>query len=67
MRATIDAGARLVIPSEVRRQAGLRPGMALELRWRDGRIEIAPAPHSTHREARADELAQAGWTCIARR
>ena len=44
MRTTIDAAGRLVIPSEVRRQAGLRPGMPLEVRWRDGRIEIEPAP-----------------------
>jgi AbrB family looped-hinge helix DNA binding protein len=44
MRTTIDAAGRLVIPSAVRRQAGLRPGMPLEVRWRDGRIEIEPAP-----------------------
>ena len=44
MRTTIDAAGRLVIPSAVRRQAGLRPGMPLDVRWRDGRIEIEPAP-----------------------
>lgn len=44
MKTTIDAAGRLVIPSAVRRQAGLRPGMPLEVRWRDGRLEIEPAP-----------------------
>lgn len=44
MKTTIDAAGRLVIPKEVRRQAGLRPGMPLDVRWQDGRIEIEPAP-----------------------
>jgi AbrB family looped-hinge helix DNA binding protein len=44
MRTTIDAAGRLVIPKAIRRQAGLRPGMPLDVRWRDGRIEIEPAP-----------------------
>ena len=42
MKATIDSAGRLVIPKEVRREAGLRPGMRLEVRWREGRIEIEP-------------------------
>lgn len=42
MKTTIDAAGRLVIPSEIRRQAGLRPGTPLEVRWQDGRIEIEP-------------------------
>ena len=33
-----------MIPKEIRRQAGLRPGLPLEVRWRDGRIELEPAP-----------------------
>jgi AbrB family looped-hinge helix DNA binding protein len=44
MRATIDVAGRLVIPKEIRREAALRPGMLLEIRWRSGRIEIEPAP-----------------------
>lgn len=44
MRTTIDLAGRLVIPSELRRAAGLRPGIPLDVRWRDGRIEIEPAP-----------------------
>jgi len=43
MKTTIDAAGRLVIPRAIRRQAGLQPGMALEVRCRDGRIEIEPA------------------------
>lgn len=46
MKTTIDAAGRLVIPKEIRREAGLKPGMPLEVRWAEGRIEIAPAPLS---------------------
>jgi AbrB family looped-hinge helix DNA binding protein len=42
MRTTIDAAGRLVIPREIRRQAGLRPGTPLDVRWQDGSIEIEP-------------------------
>ena len=41
-----------MIPSEVRRQAGLRPGMPLEVRWLDGRIEIEPVPLRVRLERR---------------
>jgi AbrB family looped-hinge helix DNA binding protein len=44
MKTTIDAAGRLVIPKALRRQAGLEPGMRLEVRCRDGRIEIEPEP-----------------------
>lgn len=44
MKTTIDAAGRLVIPKEIRREAGLKPGMPLEIRWGEGRIEITPAP-----------------------
>jgi AbrB family looped-hinge helix DNA binding protein len=43
MKVTIDAAGRLVIPSEIRKQAGLRPGMQLNVRLREGRIELEPA------------------------
>lgn len=42
MVTTIDAAGRLVVPKEIRRQAALEPGMPLEVRWRDGVIEIEP-------------------------
>jgi len=44
MTTTIDASGRLVVPKEIRRQAGIRPNSRLEVRFRDGRIEIEPAP-----------------------
>ena len=44
MKTTIDAAGRLVIPQDIRREADLKPGTPLEVRWRDGRIEIEPAP-----------------------
>jgi AbrB family looped-hinge helix DNA binding protein len=43
MKATIDGSGRLVIPKQIRREARLAPGTLLEVRWRDGRIEIEPA------------------------
>ena len=39
---TIDRVGRLVIPKEIRDEAGIEPGMALEVRCREGRIEIEP-------------------------
>jgi AbrB family looped-hinge helix DNA binding protein len=44
MTITMDAAGRLVIPSEIRREAALEPGMPLEVRWHDGVIEIEPQP-----------------------
>ena len=41
---TIDSAGRLVIPKPIREQAGFTSGMALEIRCRDGRVEIEPAP-----------------------
>jgi AbrB family looped-hinge helix DNA binding protein len=42
MITTMDSAGRLVIPSEIRREAALEPGVPLEVRWRDGIIEIEP-------------------------
>ena len=44
MRTTIDAAGRIVIPKKLREEAGLQPGMPLEVRCRDGVIEIEPVP-----------------------
>jgi AbrB family looped-hinge helix DNA binding protein len=44
MKTTIDAAGRVVIPKALRRQAGLEPGMRLEVRCRDGRIELEAEP-----------------------
>ena len=44
MTITMDQAGRLVIPSEIRREAGLEPGMPLTVRWHEGVIEIEPQP-----------------------
>ncbi len=44
MKTTIDSAGRIVIPREVRREAGIQAAMAVEVRCQDGRIEIEPAP-----------------------
>ena len=44
MKTTIDGAGRIVIPKEVRREAGIEAAMAVEVRCQDGRIEIEPAP-----------------------
>jgi AbrB family looped-hinge helix DNA binding protein len=46
MQTTIDDAGRLIIPKEISIQARLSPGMLLDIRWRDGCIEIKPAPLS---------------------
>jgi AbrB family looped-hinge helix DNA binding protein len=52
MQTTIDAAGRLVIPREVRREAALEPGTPLDVRWRDGIIEIEPLPRPMKLERR---------------
>ena len=52
MKTTMDRAGRLVIPKEIRREARLAPGAALEVRWRDGRIEIEPAPAAVRLQRR---------------
>lgn len=44
MTVTIDNAGRLVIPKEIRDRAGIEARMDLEIRYRDGRIEIEPSP-----------------------
>jgi AbrB family looped-hinge helix DNA binding protein len=44
MRTTIDQAGRLVIPKDIRREAGIKPGMPLEIRWEKGAIAITPHP-----------------------
>ena len=52
MKTTIDAAGRIVIPKKLREQAGLQPGKELEVRCRDGRIEVEPAAPGYHMERR---------------
>lgn len=44
MKSTIDGAGRIVIPKALRERLGLTGGETLEIRERDGRIEIEPAP-----------------------
>ncbi|MEK7706289.1 MAG: AbrB/MazE/SpoVT family DNA-binding domain-containing protein, partial [Myxococcota bacterium] len=46
MQTTIDAAGRLVIPKTIRDQAALRADSPVEVIFRDGHIEIAPAPRA---------------------
>jgi len=57
MKTTIDAAGRIVIPKKLREQAGLQAGMELEVRCRDGRIEVEPTTPGYHMERRGRFLA----------
>ena len=52
MLTTMDSAGRLVIPKEIRREADLEPGMPVDVRWRDGVIEIEPKPLDVKMERR---------------
>lgn len=43
MKSTIDGAGRVVIPKALRQRLGLKGGETLDIRERDGRIEIEPA------------------------
>ena len=42
MTITIDRVGRVVIPKEIREQAGIEPGMPLIVTCAEGRIELSP-------------------------
>ena len=56
MITTMDRAGRLVIPREIRREAALEPGVLLDVRWRDGIVEIEPAPLAVTLERRGRVL-----------
>lgn len=58
MTTTIDAYGRLVVPKGVRDAAGFPVGVPLEVRFHDGRIEIAPPPLTV-------AIEQRGAVCVA--
>ena len=43
MRSAIDDAGRVVTPKELRQRLGLRRGRPVEIRERDGHLEIEPA------------------------
>jgi AbrB family looped-hinge helix DNA binding protein len=49
MTTTIDSAGRLVVPKAIREEAGLRPDVPLEIRCRDGCVEIEPAARQVQR------------------
>jgi AbrB family looped-hinge helix DNA binding protein len=53
MKSTIDGAGRIVIPKALRQRLGLQGGETLEIRERDGRIEIEPAATPMHLVERA--------------
>jgi AbrB family looped-hinge helix DNA binding protein len=53
MIATIDSAGRLVVPKELREALGLSGGEPVEIRERDGRIEIEPLATPMALERRA--------------
>jgi AbrB family looped-hinge helix DNA binding protein len=42
MTSTIDRAGRVIIPKAIREAAGLKPGLSLEIEYRDGKVEIEP-------------------------
>ncbi|CAN5713989.1 AbrB/MazE/SpoVT family DNA-binding domain-containing protein [soil metagenome] len=42
MRSTIDHAGRVVIPKSLRERLGIRGGEVLDIREREGRIELEP-------------------------
>ena len=44
MKTTIDAAGRIVVPKPLRRALSLKPGQTLDIRARDGRLEIEVVP-----------------------
>lgn len=52
MQVAMDKAGRIVIPRSVRDRAHLRPGAPLEIRVRDGVVELEPAPAPARLEKR---------------
>ena len=65
MITTMDSAGRLVIPSEVRREAALEPGVPLDVRCRDGVIEIEPQPLAVTLERKGRLLVASPTTKVA--
>ena len=57
MKTTMDSAGRVVIPKPLRERLGLKGGEVLELREREGRIEIEPAATSMSLAKTKGELA----------
>lgn len=56
MKTTIDAAGRVVVPKSVRDALHLEGGTTLEVRLRDGWVELEPAPTPMRLERRGEGL-----------
>ena len=56
MTITMDKAGRLVIPKEIRKEAGLEPGALLDVRCNEGVIEIQPRTLPVRLEKRGRAL-----------
>ena len=56
MKSAIDSAGRVVIPKPIRTRLGLEPGRIVEIRERDGRIELEPAATAMALKKRAGGL-----------
>ncbi len=65
MRTTIDSAGRLVIPESLREEAGIEPGMELDVRYCDGHIELEPAPAPAPAPAMTYHLERRGHFLVA--
>ena len=52
----MDSAGRIVVPKAVREALQLKPGQPLEMRARDGRLEIEIAPAALRLEKRGNGL-----------
>ena len=57
----IDHAGKLVIPKDIDRESGIKPGMPLDVRWENGKIAITPAPLLIKLEQKGRLLRTAHW------
>jgi len=63
---SMDESGNLVVPEEVRREAGLKPGMPLRVWSNNGRVEIEAAPEvETEPKSPAVRIVQKGKFWVA--
>ena len=67
MKTTIDCSGRMVIPKEILRQSGIKPGCRSFFRWENGTIAITPASSSIKLERKRRLLVAVAAKKVARR
>lgn len=56
MVTTIDGAGRIVVPKSIRDEGNLKPGTRVDIRLRDGVIEVEPVPTEVKLERRGRML-----------